>query len=265
MSVLFMLGWLWYGLIGFLVLAGTLWQLGLGWVERDGIIYIRHRKRWLEQHFGEEGAKRWLAHEQRVRTALLLQKAKIEDHSNTDPKMPPSRRHLRLDAQMTREARAAGDPYLYSWCAVHGADGMAHGTLAYSLDYEYRKGHPPWGCDMEPYKEPHGGQFGQHQEPKAVDWFAAGFWEKGLELAWAEACSSEWPDHLLDDNAFYYKAQDEWKKLKAKRLADQKGLWDRMMAPNPWADGLAERLRKEAEQNKDPELEAFIKHKVGTN
>lgn len=238
-----------YGLIGFVVLAGTIWQLIIGWVERDGIRNTRFRQAWLEHWFGVDGAKRWMEHEDRVVEVRRLKKHQPDS-------LGYRLRMIAINTRMKREGEHCYDPYPKLL-----PNGRVIGTIYWDQLWWDRGTLPPWGKDCDDVDK----YWLEHHPPKALDWFAAGYWDKGVEAAWEAACNSSCPDWVIYDPAFYQAAAEEHKKREVLRKEKQKGLFNRMMAPNAWADGLKERLRKEAEANQDPQLAAFVKHKVGAN
>jgi hypothetical protein len=158
-SVLFMLGWLWWGLLG---LAGVLvgfWYLG--GVLRPVDPCRRSRDRWLRQHFGEDGRRRWLE-TRRICDGLKASRCKGLDG---------------LYARLGKPRR--------------GPDG---GCVGFVLLPDARAPwggpalscHMPWGFDWSRYdRHAKGGPYsgggdtmrGEHMEPSGLDWLAAGFWD----------------------------------------------------------------------------------------
>lgn len=160
MTAIFGLVWLWFGLIGlagFLLGVWGVFQLaaddryltGL----QDGTANIKHRDKWLRQHFGEKGRKLWLANE--------------------------ARRHGCGFGSLAR--RVPGSPDVYS--------GTVNDAERDITKYSYS---PPWGRDddsdgyvtnhawiprkswLETYpKEVE--YIATHTEPRPCDWLASGF------------------------------------------------------------------------------------------
>jgi hypothetical protein len=182
MTVLTGLGVFWYAILGLVAFIAAVMLVALKFGEEscgpnDGKFHMeiyenqeqKHRDKWLLQHFGVEGRRRWLANE-----AICL-----AWHEQRFPKVTPLR----------RAADGGSEGWVNQWmrsCNKPRYCAMTEGWLA----------NPPWGPDRETYNEGHGWGSGKdrnerkrgsividgkthycHGEPYGTDWLAAGFWD----------------------------------------------------------------------------------------
>jgi hypothetical protein len=163
MSVIFMLAIIFFGICGFLSVLIGLWCVYKTLYEKFGNPGYRHLNRWLLQHFGEEGRKRWL-HNQK-----LL-------------------KEFNSDNIQIKQRRLAQDPNAYM-LPIRTANGGVQGMVRPFVPDDYQ----PWGIDENSYEDAHASAnryhevsyiTGQchHAEPYGTDWLAAGFWDKGIEV-----------------------------------------------------------------------------------
>jgi hypothetical protein len=191
LSVLFMLGWLWWGLLGLasvlVAVAGVCtviressetemdFKNGIAWRRQE----TRHRDRWLRQHFGEEGRRRWLLN---LEAWEAFKAVMVFDEKGK--------------AVRRLEAFKAAYPGWYDGArrnAAGGSDGFvpfAYSPAPWGTRPMVLRRKPQWGDDEDREypsrhsakgnrvrgREPTGGM-GVHGEPMGIDWLAAGFWD----------------------------------------------------------------------------------------
>ena len=211
MSLLFtyvLVGWFWYALMGLAAIVVVV-HFGIQILITDPIEdkSIKHRGRWLRQHFGREGARRWVKNLIRDRAYASMMRADWavweaqKFHSGDPSRAKDAKRRMAKEGRLYRflvwlYGEAAMSP------AVRGPDGKTLGVVIFTSDrldaYHWL---PPWGRDFTTYNEAcpadgtsrHIGQMSNgawhHGEPTATDWLAAGFWDRGVKELRAEwAC-----------------------------------------------------------------------------
>lgn len=202
MSVIILLGWLWYAFLGFLSCAAIVWlfyaTLRDWWVEH--VVYPRspNRELWLKQHFGDEGARRWKVNAMLVGIRAEYQSASLDfnlkSRWNDERMMKDVRVRLqRVVGEMDRCRKVYGadcfdPPYRTDDGGCRGLVEDMQMLHTRSLSYDR---HPPWGEPRFRYTFDHSlvhgnhefgswsaGCYGQgHGEPRGSDWLAAGFWD----------------------------------------------------------------------------------------
>lgn len=171
MTSLIGLAWIWWAICGFVAVFVGFWAFG-SMVYQPPEMNVKHRNRWLRQHFGEEGMKRW---NENMRRSNLCRDF-WDKHRGLTPE------HNRLYREF-ENAKLGG--YIH-----RTDDGRAEGFVQLPLcDYAGRfGGDVPWGDDRRPYLDKHGKKITtfhrsydkgleHHGEPRVVDWMAAGFWD----------------------------------------------------------------------------------------
>lgn len=173
MSVVVMLAWLWWGLCGFIAAFMGFWAFGsmLYQPQEDN---VKNRDKWLRQHFGEAGMKRW---KENHRKTFLLKK--FEDTVKRTWDAKHNKAENDFWAKMGGRARRT-------------ADGRCEGFVPVDIKKYYDS--VPWSNDGSEYCETHATGIpgmvyyysevscqsnwkSHHGEPRSSDWFAAGFWD----------------------------------------------------------------------------------------
>jgi len=177
------------------------WIYGRIRVARAG----KWRDRWLIDHFGQAGRDRWLLN--RTSCWVLWECRQLErDHKNWPNKKSYKRYH---------DFQARHAPCLDGGiCFTRGSNGDTIGTVEGDfggpISFGYHQGYrwcPPWGEDFFHYYAEHSSELrrslgsGIHAEPSSLNWFAAGFYDKGLRILIAETAA--W--------RFDQKRQGKWK------------------------------------------------------
>ena len=165
------LAWIWWALLGLGATFMGFWALG-SICYQPTEIEIKNRDRWLRQHFGEDGRKRWLENKRKnFRYAEFCDQHKI--------RRLPDIEQWAVIRKFVNE-KLGGYPR-------RTADGRCEGFVELPLsDYKFNA---PWGNDCSPYIERHPdtvdwfwrdgccGARSHHGEPRTADWLAAGFWD----------------------------------------------------------------------------------------
>jgi hypothetical protein len=246
----------WQMLMGVAVIGVVLyilWCLLQMGIEKYSDGHIKHRQAWLEYRFGVEGARRWVEHYERVKLVRAMRDSWQNPRATAE-----------VQRQMDRMADRTGDDHLFERFAFRKPDGTVTGTLYDQRDWKYYMANPPWGMDYaEPWVEHNS------QRVNAVDWMAAGMWDRGVEVEWDQVVRTGGKGtfgEVLADPAFYEAAREEHRKREEAKKG-QHPVTDFLSDGTKWAE-IQEDCRKrreaEKERNRDDNLRAFVQRKQGS-
>ena len=177
------------GIIGFIASVPPFLHFigsGGGYFDDQKCYHIKNRDKWLRQHFGEEGRRRWLLNEYWSKRENQFLSSLPNTYNADDQKV------IKLCAKFEQEKQKAREAGFDFGKPRRASDGGCIGwvQMGYALSRvgSDRVANPPWSLDFEEYIEEHARSTEyftkescphckHHGEPRGMDWLAAGFWD----------------------------------------------------------------------------------------
>lgn len=184
--------WIVAGILGFIAFVfGGAPLLSILFNGDDSLPHLKHRDKWLRQHFGEEGRRRWLENEKWAKRigGMLPAFNRDEQVYKRHVKMMAKAQAAGIDtglAHRTEDGGCSGlmlDPAILNrgvgkfcidrppWGYNHEKYSCLHNPYSYLQHYQIRVSDPaPWDTGRQKVLL-------THNEPLGSDWMAAGFWD----------------------------------------------------------------------------------------